>query len=185
MPTNNDVRKYTDTVVEQSKAAFTEARKPLLAWVGATDLAYDRLRSQLKELPTETQARVKKLQERAQGGVSSLDPVQVSAHLRQALESYAAQTREAYDSYREQAREQYETLSHRGELVVRRLRRRPELRAAFDRTEKLLGRTEKLVEEAEESITLKPAGSSTSSTQARKAPARKPPARKATQGDKA
>src|SRR6266487_4167909 len=137
MPTNTDYRKYADTVLEQGKAAFDEARKPLLAWVGATDLAYDRLRSQLKELPA-----------------------------------------------RAQAREQYATLSHRGELVVRRLRRRPEVRSAFGRTEKLLSRTEKLVEEAEEQVTGKPAsgastGSTTSSSSAaRKAPARKAPARK-------
>src|SRR6266536_1706741 len=156
MPTNTDYRKYADTVVEQGKAAFDEARKPLLAWVGATDLAYDRLRSQLKELPA-----------RAQGGVESLDPVQLSARVRQAVESYASQARHAYDDYREQAREQYATLSHRGELVVRRLRR-----------------TEKLVEEAEEQVTGKPAsgastGSTTSSSSAaRKAPARKAPARK-------
>ncbi len=172
MPTSTDVRKYTDTVVEQSKAALAEARKPLLAWVGATDLAYDRLRSQLKELPIETQARVKKLQERAQGGVPTVDPVQVSARVRQAVENYATHARETYDGYREQAREQYDTLSHRGELVVRRLRRRPELRAAFEQTEKL-------VEEAEEQVILKPA-SDTSAASARKAPARKAPARKAT-----
>ncbi|SRR6266496_3309710 len=173
MPTNTDYRKYADTVLEQGKAAFDEARKPLLAWVGATDLAYDRLRSQLKELPA-----------RAQGGVESLDPVQLSARVRQAVESYASQARHAYDDYREQAREQYATLSHRGELVVRRLRRRPEVRSAFGRTEKLLSRTEKLVEEAEEQVTGKPAsgastGSTTSSSSAaRKAPARKAPARK-------
>jgi heparin binding hemagglutinin HbhA len=175
MPTGTDVRKYTDVVVEQSKAALAEARKPLLAWVGATDLAYDRLRSQLKELPTETQTRVKKLQERAQGGSPALDPSQVTVRVRQALESYAAQARETYGSYREQAREQYDTLTHRGELVVRRLRRRPEVRAAFRQTEKLIGRTEEMVEEAEEQVT----GKSASTAQARKAPARKAPARKA------
>jgi len=131
MPDGTDVRKYTDTVLEQYKAAFGEARKPLLAWVGATDLAYDRLRSQLKELPADTQARVKKLQERAQGGLT-LDPAEATTRVRQAFEGYATQAREAVESYREQAREQYDTLSHRGELVVRRLRRRPEVRAAFE-----------------------------------------------------
>jgi len=176
MPTSTEVRKYTDTVLEQSKAALGEARKPFLAWVGATDLAYDRLRAQLRELPAETQARVKKLQERAQGGAPTLDPVQVTARVRQAVESYATQAREAYDSYREQAREQYDTLSHRGELVVRRLRRRPEVRAAFKRTEKLLDHTEQLVEDAEEGVTGRPA----TQGQARKAPARKAPARKST-----
>jgi heparin binding hemagglutinin HbhA len=174
MPASTDVRKYTDTVFEQGKAALGEARKPFLAWVGATDLAYDRLRAQLKELPAETQARVRKLQERAQGGPPTLDPVQVTARVRQAVESYATQAREAYDGYREQAREQYDTLSHRGELVVRRLRRRPEVRAAFKQTERLLDRTEKLVEDSEEEVTGRPA------TSAQKAPVRKAPARKST-----
>jgi len=151
MPTGTDVRKYTDT-----------ARKPLLAWVGATDLAYDRLRTQLKDLPA----------------TLTLDPREATTRVRHALEGYAAQVGEAVDAYREQAREQYDTLTHRGELVVRRLRRRPEVRGAFERTEKLLGRTEKLVEEAEEEVTGKPA--STSTTAARKAPARKAPARKTT-----
>jgi hypothetical protein len=147
MPTGTDVRKYTDT-----------ARKPLLAWVGATDLAYDRLRTQLKDLPA----------------TLTLDPREATTRVRHALETYAAQVGEAIDGYREQ----YDSLSHRGELVVRRLRRRPEVRGAFERTERLIGRTEKLVEQAEEDVTGKPASTSTSA--ARKAPARKAPARKAT-----
>jgi hypothetical protein len=176
MPTSTDVRKYADTVLEQGKVAIDEARKPLYAWVGVTDLAFHRLRSQLEELPDQAQAGVKKLQTRAQGGVPALDPVQVTARVRQTLESYLTQARVAYDAYREQARERYETLSHRGELVVGRLSQRPEVRAAFARTERLLSRSEKVVEEAEEQVT----GTSTApdAPEARKAPARKPPARK-------
>jgi hypothetical protein len=153
MSTSTDVRKYADTVLEQGRVALGEARKPLYAWVGATDLAYGRVRSQLMELPEVTQARVRMLQARAQGGVPALDRAQVTARVRQALESYAMQAREAYDTYRGQAREQYETLSHRGEAVVDRLRQRPEVRAAFARTERLLGRGEKAVGEAEEQVT--------------------------------
>jgi hypothetical protein len=179
MPTSTDVRKYADTVLEQGKAAIDEARKPLYAWVGVTELAYDRLRSQLEELPEQAQAGARKLQARAQGGAPALDPTQVTARVRQALESYATQARKAYDTYRGQAREQYEMLSHRGELVVGRLSQRPEVRAAFARTERLLGRSEKLVEEADEQVTSTPASTD---PQARKAPARKPPARKATPG---
>src|SRR5437763_1537043 len=68
MPTGTDVRKYTDT-----------ARKPLLAWVGATDLAYDRLRTQLKDLPA----------------TLTLDPREATTRVRHALEGYAAQGGEA------------------------------------------------------------------------------------------
>ena len=177
MPTSTDVRKYAGSVLEQGKAAIDEARKPLYAWVGVTELAYDRLRSQLGELPEQAQAGAKKLQARAQGGAPALDPAQVTALVRQALESYATQARKAYDTYREQAREQYETLSRRGELVVGRLSQRPQVRAAFARTERLLGRGGKLGEEAEEQVTGTPASTG---PEARKTPALEPAALEAT-----
>jgi len=150
MPTSTDVRKYGETVLEQGKAALGEARKPLLAAVGATNLAIDQLRSQLKDLPAETQEQLKKLQDRA----NTLDRTRV---------------RKAVEEYAEQARETYATLAKRGERVVRQLRRDPRVRNAF-------GETEELVERTEAAVTGRPATRSSTST----APARKSPARKAT-----
>ena len=153
MSINTDVRKYGETVLEQGKVALDEARKPWLAAVGATDLAYDRLRKQVEELPAE----LRRLRDGAD-----------AAQLR-------TQAREAYATTVGTARETYETLAHRGDLVVRRLRRRPEVADTFAKAEQVLLDAEKTVVEAEEKVT-RPAGTT------RKAPARKATAstRKAT-----
>jgi len=143
MPTGTDVKKYGETVLEQGKAAFDEARKPLFAAVGATNLAFDQLRAQLRDLPAETQEQLRKLQGRA----GTLD---------------RAKVRKAVEEYAEQARDTYVTLARRGEKVVRQLRRDPRVRNAF-------AETEELVERAEEAVTGRPAKSTT----AAKAPARK------------
>jgi predicted DNA-binding protein len=154
MPTSTDVRKYGETVLEQGKAALGEARKPLLAAVGATNLAIGQLRSQLKDLPAETQEQLKKLQDRA----NTLDRTRV---------------RKAVEEYAEQARETYATLAQRGERVVRQLRRDPRVRNAF-------AETEELVERTETAVTGRPATNSTTRSSSGTAPARKSPARKAT-----
>jgi hypothetical protein len=160
MSVSTDVRKYRETVLEQGKVALGEARKPWYAAVGATDLAYGQLREQLTQLPAEVQARVRRLQ----SGAGEID----AAHLRDAVATAAGQTREVYDAYVAQARSAYESLAHRGELVVRRLRRSEEVRSAFDKAEEVLSDARETVEEADAKVT--------QPTPARKAPARKVPA---------
>jgi ElaB/YqjD/DUF883 family membrane-anchored ribosome-binding protein len=160
MPNTTDVRKYRETVLEQGKSALEEARKPLFAAVGATELAYGQLRSQFKELPADTQARLKKLQDRAQDTAGSLDPAQISARVRKALEEYAAQ-----------ARETYEALAVRGEKVVRKLRRDPHLTEAFAETQQFVERTEELV--TGKPVTPAKAAARATSPSGSKAPARK------------
>jgi len=167
MPITTDVRKYGETVVEQGKIALDEARKPWYAAVGVSDLAYDRLQRQLTQLPTEVQERLRRLRTNA----GDLD----AAHLRDAVGTAAGQAKEAYATYTGQAKERYESLAHRGELVVRRLRRSPEVREAFGKAEELISAAGQKVEEADEKVT-RPGRPTTapSSTTARKAPARRP-----------
>lgn len=173
MPTATDVRKYRETVLEQGKTALGEARKPLLAAVGATNLAYDQLRTQLKDLPAETQGQLrklqdeaqtqlKKLQERAQDRAAVLDPAEVSTRVRRAVGEYAAQAAHTYD-----------VLVRRGEKLVHGARRDRRVRHAFTETEQL-------VEQAEEAVTGRPATPPQTKVtrSAAKAPARKAPARR-------
>ncbi len=47
MNTPVDVRKYGETVREQGKASVEDARTLMRAWVGATDVAYQRLHDQV------------------------------------------------------------------------------------------------------------------------------------------
>lgn len=170
MSISTDVRKYGETVLEQGKVALDEARKPWYAAVGAGELAYGQLQAQL---PTEVQARLRALQ----SVPGQLDATQ----LRGAVETAAEQARGAAETYATQARETYESLAHRGELVVRRLRRSPEVQGVFAKAEELVAETGETVEKAEEKVTRpgrattrKPATSRTTSTTARKAPAKRP-----------
>lgn len=165
MSITTDVRKYGETVIEQGKQALDEARKPWYAAVGAGDLAYDRLQKQLTELPTEVQARVRQLRG------TEID----AGQLRSVVGTAAEQAKEVYVSYTGLAREQYESLAHRGELVVRRLRRSPEVQEAFDKAEGVLATAGAKVGQAEDKVT-NPGAVKTAAprrTTARKAPAKR------------
>ena len=197
MPISTDVRKYGETALEQGKLALDEARKPWYAAVGATDLAFDQLREQFKELPTEAQGRLRRLQ----SGAGQVDAAQLrdavgtattqardavgiattqardavgtaTTQARDVVGTATTQAREVYEAYLTQARETYEALAHRGELVVRRLRRSPEVRSAFDRTEDLLSDAETTVQKSEQKVT-RPGRITTRTPAARKAPAKR------------
>jgi hypothetical protein len=168
MPIPDEVRKYRETVLEQGKVALEEARKPWYAAVGAGELAYGQLQAQLSQLPAEVQARLRKLQ----SGGRPLD----TASVRSAVENAAEQAAGAYGTYAAQARETYESLAHRGELVVRRLRRSPEVRESFETAEDVVADAGEAVATAEEKVT-RPA--TTRKPAARTAPARKAPAKRA------
>jgi exonuclease VII small subunit len=167
MPITDEVRKYGETVLEQGKVALDEARKPWYAAVGAGELAVGQLQAQLTQLPTEVQARLRKLQENGR----QLD----AASLRSAVETAAEQ-------YATRARENYESLAHRGELVVRRLRRSPEVKQTFHNAEDLVAEAGKTVAKAEEKVTepgvpttRKPAAPAAKTAPARKTPAKRTP----------
>ena len=86
MPITDDVRKYGETVREQGKVALEEVRKPWYAAVGAGELAYGQLQAQLSQLPTEVQARLRKLQD----GGQQIDAAAVRSAVESAAETYAA-----------------------------------------------------------------------------------------------
>lgn len=142
MPITDEVRKVGETVLEQGKVALDEARKPWYAVVGASELAASQLQ-QLTQLPAEVQARIRKLQ------TGQFDP----AAVREAVENATAESLKAYGTYAAQARETYETLAHRGELVVRRLRRSPEVAETFEKAQELVAEAGETVAAAEEKVT--------------------------------
>ncbi len=157
MRTTADVRKYGETMREQGKSSIEEVGKLIRAWVGATDLAYGRVRAELKELPARNQAQVQKLQ----GQAKKLNRAEV----------------------RKQVLETYDDLAKRGEKVLARLRSRPQARLVFTRAEKTLKHaeqtlkhSERAVENAEQRTTGGPA--TTGRKPATKAPAHKTEAHK-------
>lgn len=132
MRTAVDVRKYRETMREQGKSSLGEARRFVSAWVGATDLAYDRVRTELKDLPARNRAQVERLQKRAK---KNLNGTEVRKHLRAA----------------------YEDLAERGEVVIRRMRNRPHARLVFTKPVATAKHTDKVVETAERPVT-RPSG---------------------------
>ena len=170
MPITDEVRKYRETVLEQGKVALEEARKPWYAAVGASEFAYERLQTQLTQLPTEVQTRVRQLQ----SGGRQLD----AAAVRSAVENAAEHAAGAYGSYTAQARDTYESLAHRGEIVVRRLRRSPEVKETFEKAGDAVADAGKAVSRAEQSVT-QPGRPATRKPVAKTAPARKAPAKRA------
>ncbi len=170
MPITDEMRKYSETVLEQGKVALGEARKPWYAAVGASELAYEQLQTQLSQLPTEVQTRVRKLQT----GGRQID----AAAVRSAVENAAEHAAGAYGTYAAQARDRYESLAHRGELVVRRLRRSPEVKETFAKAGDAVADAGKAVGKAEETVT-RPGRPTTRKPAAKTAPARKAPAKRA------
>ena len=98
MPTV-DVRKYSETMRDQSKSSLEEMRKIMRAWVGATDLAYNRMLTELKDLEARNRVQVEKLQKQAK----KLNREEV----------------------RRQVRETYDDLAERGEEVIQQCGRGP------------------------------------------------------------
>lgn len=177
MPIPDEVRKARETVLEQGKFALEEARKPWYAAVGAGELAYGQLQAQLdqlSQLPAEVQERVRKLQ----SGGRQID----AATLRSAVENAAGQAAGAYGTYAVQVRDAYESLAHRGELVVRRLRRSPEVVETFEKAEDAFADAGKAVATAEEKVTRPGRTTTRNPAAATSAPARKAPAKRAPRG---
>jgi hypothetical protein len=141
MPIIDEVRKRRETAVDQGKVALEGARKPWYAAVGVGDLAYVRL----NELQGEVQTQVDKLQARRR----QLD----SSTLREAVDSATTRGRKAYGAYAAHARETYESLAHRGEIVVRRMRRSHEVKETFEQVEHVVADAGRAVATAEEKVT--------------------------------
>ena len=171
MPITDEVRKYRETVLEQGKVALDEVRKPWYAAVGASEFAYERLQTQLSQLPAEVQARVRKLQSNGR----QLDATAV----RSAVENAAEQAAGAYGTYAAQARDTYESLAHRGELVVRRIRRSDEVKETFEKAGDAIADAGKAVGKAEDVVTRPGRPATTPKPAVRTAPARKAPAKRA------
>jgi hypothetical protein len=165
MPASTDFRKYGETLREQSKTAIEEARKPLFAAVGATNYAIDQLLTQLRDWPTETQARVKKLSDDAQTQLRTLR--ERSGERAGKLDP--AQVRKAFEDAAEQAKDRYETFSSRGEKIVQQLRKDPKIKHLFADAEQLVRDADKTVTGTKAPA---PKGTTTKTT-TRRAPAKK------------
>jgi hypothetical protein len=142
MPTV-DVRKYGETMRDQSRTSVEEIRKLIRAWVGATDYAYERVRTELKDLQTRNRAQVERVRTELKD-LQTRNRAQVER-----LQERAKKLNR--DDVRKQMRATYEDLAERGDKVIQELRTRPQARLVFTRA--AAHRAEEKAESAEHRVT--------------------------------
>jgi heparin binding hemagglutinin HbhA len=175
-----------------------DLKAPLLAAVGAADLALERvneivatLRERAGEARTDTQARVEESRARLTKLQEDL-PTQFG-ELRERLTS--DELRKVAESYAEAAQTRYNTLVERGEAALERLRNTPALEEGRERVERYSDQAVELTQEALGNVASQtravgeraaklvgvelPAKKAPAKKAAAKAPAKKAPAKKA------
>jgi heparin binding hemagglutinin HbhA len=128
MPITDDVRKAGEAVVYQGRAVLGTAGRPLYAVLGAGDLAVARATTQLRELPAETDARVKhartRLDDLRAEVVTRLGELRQRSAQAPQLVQNPAELRARVETYVGKALEVYADLARRGEEVATRLQSR-------------------------------------------------------------
>jgi heparin binding hemagglutinin HbhA len=130
MPTAKDVRKARKQAVEALTTAVEQVRTPLLAAIGAGDLATQAVVDAVNKART----RVSERAEAAKGAVEEL-PTDLTA-LREKLDP--AELRKLVDEYTEAATKLYQKLTDAGEDALTKLRAQPQVKKAIDQLEEAI-----------------------------------------------
>jgi heparin binding hemagglutinin HbhA len=191
------------TTPAKNQPTVDDLKAPLLAAVGAADLALERvneivatLRERAGEARTDTQARVEESRARLTKLQEDL-PTQFG-ELRERLTS--EELRKVAESYAEAAQSRYNSLVERGEAALERLRNAPALEEGRERVERYSDQAVELTQEALGNVASQtravgeraaklvgvelpakkaPAKKTPAKAPAKKAPAKKAPAKKA------
>lgn len=130
MPKAKDVRKARAQAVETLNSAVDQVRTPLLAALGAGDLATQAV----VDAVNKARGRVTERAEAAKGAVEDL-PADLT-HLREKLDP--AELRKLVDEYTEAAQKLYQKLSDAGEDALTKLRQQPQVKKAIDQLEEAI-----------------------------------------------
>lgn len=129
-PSSNDPRKARKQAVDALNTAVEQVRNPLLAALGAGDLATQAVVDAVNKARTRVSARA----EAAKGAVEDL-PADLS-HLRERLDP--AELRKLVDEYTEAAQKLYQKLTDAGEDALTKLRAQPQVRKALEQVEEAI-----------------------------------------------
>jgi heparin binding hemagglutinin HbhA len=188
----------TKKPAKTAQPTVDDLKAPLLAAVGAADLALERvneivatLRERAGEARTDTQSRVEESRARLTKLQEDL-PTQFG-ELRDRLTS--EELRKVAESYAEAAQTRYNKLVERGEIALERIRNTPALEEGRERVERYSDQAVELTQEALGNVASQtravgeraaklvgvelPAKKSAKAAPAKKAPAKKAPAKKA------
>ena len=170
----------------KNQPTVDDLKAPLLAAVGAADLALERvneivatLRERAGEARTDTQARVEESRARLTKLQEDL-PTQFG-ELRERLTS--EELRKVAESYAEAAQTRYNTLVERGEAALERLRNTPALEEGRERVERYSDQAVELTQEALGNVAsqTRAVGERAAKLVGVELPAKKAPAKKVTQ----
>jgi heparin binding hemagglutinin HbhA len=144
LPTSADVRKVRTRANKVVNAQIDLVRTPFLAWVGAGDLAVNKVNDAVAKARTEAgerRAAAKTRAEKLQEQISDL-PERLKGE----------ELRKRYDEVSDEARKRYTELADRGEETLERLRKQPRvakvLEVVEDATERIEKNFDKVVDSA-------------------------------------
>jgi heparin binding hemagglutinin HbhA len=130
MPTAKDVRKARKQALEALNTAVEQVRTPLLAAIGAGDLATQAVVEAVNKARTRATERA----EAVKGAVEDL-PTDLTG-IREKLDP--AELRKLVDEYTEAAQKLYQKLTDAGEDAVAKLRSQPQVKKALDQLEEAI-----------------------------------------------
>ncbi|GGI92743.1 hypothetical protein GCM10011581_32420 [Saccharopolyspora subtropica] len=129
-PKTEDVNKVREQAAQTFAEAVEQARTPLLAALGAGDLAAQALLDAVNKVRTQ-------LNERSV-------PADLT-ELRDRLDP--AELRKRFDAYGQSARQFYDYLAERGEQTLHRLQEKPQVKKVWDQVGSAQGKVEETVDE--------------------------------------
>ncbi|MBO0873824.1 MAG: hypothetical protein J2P19_10565 [Pseudonocardia sp.] len=150
LPTSADVRKAREEAAKAVNTRFDLVRTPLLAWLGAGDLAVNKVNDALAKARTRAVARREAARLRAEKLQGQLG--ELPSELRDRFDSELRdkltgdELRKRVDEVSERARKTYADLAGRGEETLERIRREPRVARLITVVEDASQRFDKRVE---------------------------------------
>jgi heparin binding hemagglutinin HbhA len=144
LPTSADVRKARTQATKTVNSQFDLVKTPLLAWVGAGDLAYTKVTEAVESARSraaERRAEAAKRREKFQAQVRELP-----SDLRETLTT--EELRKRYEEATSEARKYYTDLADRGEAAVEKFRSQPQVKKVLDTVSEANTELEKRVDKA-------------------------------------
>lgn len=155
LPTSADVRKVRSQATKAVNTQFDVVKTPLLAWVGAGDLAVTKageVVDKAKARATERRALAAERRERLQAQIKDL-PTELretlsAEELKKRYEELTAEAKTRYEDVTGEVKKAYTELADRGEVTVEKIRKQPRVKRVLDGVADANDELEKRVEKA-------------------------------------
>ncbi|HTK67434.1 MAG TPA: hypothetical protein VL595_33980 [Pseudonocardia sp.] len=155
LPTSADVRKVRSQATKAVNTQLDVVKTPLLAWVGAGDLAVTKageVVDKAKARATERRALAAERRERLQAQIKDL-PTELretlsAEELKKRYEELTAEAKTRYEDVTGEVKKAYTELADRGEVTVEKIRKQPRVKRVLDGVADANDELEKRVEKA-------------------------------------